>query len=137
MAKNLLIVEDDIDCADALVDMLQAEGYEVRAAYNGEEGLRLAHDRLPDLALLDVEMPVLDGPGMAYQMWIRDRGLEDVPLILLSGAIALPQIAARVGTPYYLAKPYRYELISALIRRALTEHVRPRPPERPSDEMRL
>lgn len=126
---DVLIVDDDIDCADALSALIEAEGHGVRVAYNGAEGLRLATERRPDLALLDVEMPVVDGPGMAYQMFVRDRGLEDVPLILLSGVVNLPAIAAQVGTPYYLAKPYRYGPISELVRRALRERVVPRPPE--------
>ncbi|MDB4958615.1 MAG: Two-component response regulator [Myxococcales bacterium] len=126
---DVLIIDDDIDIADVLSEMMRAEGHEVRIAYNGEEGLRLARERLPDVALLDVEMPVLGGPAMAYQMYVRDHGLETVPVVLLSGVINLEQVAKQVGTPYFLAKPYRHGPVVALVRRALAERIAPLPPE--------
>jgi DNA-binding NtrC family response regulator len=130
---SLLIIDDDLDGADALSEMMRFEGHEVRVGYNGEEGLRLARERLPDLALLDVEMPLLDGPGMAHQMLIRNMGLESIPVVLLSGVINLKDVAAQIGTPYFLGKPYRYEDILTLVKRALTEHRAPRPGDVTSD----
>ena len=133
---NLLVIDDDPDCADVLAEVLRREGHDVRLGYNGEEGLRLAMESLPDLAILDVEMPLLDGPSTAYQMFVRDRGLERVPIVLLSGAQHLDRLAAQVGTSYFLAKPYRYEPVMALVRRALAERHAPLPPEqRPKDQI--
>lgn len=125
---DVMIIDDDIDCAQVLGEIVRAEGHDVRIGYNGEEGLRLAHERLPDLAVLDVEMPVLGGPEMAYAMFVQDRGLEAVPLVLMSGVVGLDAVAAQVGTPYFLAKPYRYRSVVELIRRALVERVAPRRP---------
>jgi DNA-binding NtrC family response regulator len=124
---DLLIVDDDLDSAEALADILRAEGHEVRVGYDGREGLRLAGERYPDAALLDVEMPHLDGPGMALQMFVHNMGLEKVPVILLSGIANLSRIAVSIGTPYFLPKPYRYERLTALLDRALTERVAPTP----------
>jgi DNA-binding NtrC family response regulator len=124
---NLLIIDDDPEGAGALADVMVDEGHEVRIGYNGEEGLRLVYERVPDLALLDVEMPVLNGPGMAYQLLIHDMGLELIPVVLLSGVTNLGEVAEQVGTPYFLGKPYRYEQIVALIGRALAERTPPRP----------
>lgn len=126
---DVLIIDDDIDLADVLGDMMRAAGHRVRVGYNGAEGLQLAHDRLPDVALLDVEMPVLGGPEMAYQMYVRDHGLETVPVVLLSGVIHLCDVAAQVGTPYFMSKPYRAGAVVALVNRALTERIAPVPPE--------
>ena len=98
---DLLVIDDDLDGADALAEILRTEGHEVRVGYNGEDGLRLARERLPDMALLDVEMPLLDGPGMAHQMFIHDMGMELVPVVLLSGAVNLRQVAATVGVPLF------------------------------------
>ncbi len=130
---DLLIIDDDLDGADALAEVMRADGHEVRVGYNGQEGLRLAGERIPELALLDVEMPVLDGPGMAYEMFIHDMGLEDVPVVLLSGVKNLRETAAAVGTPYFLGKPYRYEQVVAVVDRALAERVAPRPAPRPTE----
>src|SRR3569623_830588 len=106
---DVLIIDDDIDSAEVLSDIMQAAGHDVRIGYNGQEGLALASQRTPDLALLDVEMPVLGGPEMAYQMLLHDMGLEDVPVVLLSGIANLREVAARVGTPYFLGKPYTFQ----------------------------
>jgi len=124
---DLLIVDDDLDSAEALADILRVEGHEVRVGYDGREGLRLARERYPALALLDVEMPHLDGPGMAFHMFVHDMGLENVPVILLSGVANLADVAMTVGTPYFLSKPYRYERLMTLVDRALSEGVAPTP----------
>jgi DNA-binding NtrC family response regulator len=126
---DVLIIDDDLDSADILAEMMRAEGHEVRVGYNGQEGLRLAGDRLPDIALVDVEMPLLDGPHMAAQMVIRDMGLETVPVVFLSGVTNLKEVAAHVGTPYFLGKPYRYEQLTEMVHRALAEHIAPQFPD--------
>ena len=122
---NVLIIDDDLDNADALALIMESEGHSVRIGYNGEEGMRLVHDAAPDVVLLDVEMPIMSGPAMALQMWIHNMGLEAVPVILLSGAPDLARIASEVGTSYFLAKPYRLAEIVALVDRALVERVAP------------
>jgi DNA-binding NtrC family response regulator len=123
---DLLIIDDDPDSADALSMLMESEGHEVRVGYNGEEGLRLAKEKSPDLVLLDVEMPILDGPGMALEMLVHNMGLEKIPVILLSGVPDLERVANEVGTPYFLGKPYRLAQIMALLDRALTERIAPR-----------
>lgn len=125
---DILIIDDDIDSADVIAVVMRTAGHEVRIGYNGEEGFHLAKERIPQLALLDVEMPVLDGPGMVYEMLLHDLGLEHVPVVLLSGIPNLNEVAARVGTPYFLSKPYSYRQLLALVERALAERIAPRSP---------
>jgi DNA-binding NtrC family response regulator len=126
---EVLIIDDDPDSADALAMIMGAEGHQIRVGYNGLEGMRLADEQSPDLVLLDVEMPLMDGPGMALAMFVHNMGLELVPVILLSGVVHLEKVAAQVGTPYFLGKPYRLGQIVALVRRALTERIAPSRPE--------
>lgn len=125
---NVLIVDDDADAADALAEIMRGEGHEVRVGFDGAEGLRLIEERRPDLVLLDVEMPVLDGPGMAYQMFVHNCGMENIPVVLVSGVAELAIVAARVGTPYFLGKPFRYERLLEMVERALRERTPPRAP---------
>jgi CheY-like chemotaxis protein len=124
---NILIVDDNPDIASLLAEIVLAAGHEARVANNGRQGLECVAERAPDLVLLDVEMPILTGPEMAYGLFLRDCGDEKIPVILLSGAVGLPLIAARVGTPYFLAKPYSPDKILQLVERALRERVPPRP----------
>jgi CheY-like chemotaxis protein len=122
---NLLIVDDDVDSAEALVMVMESQGHVVRVAYNGVEGMELAEAQSPDLVLLDVEMPVMDGPAMALAMLVHNLGLESIPVILLSGVVNLDSMAARVGTPYFLGKPFRLSELVAVVRRALVERIAP------------
>lgn len=124
---DLLIIDDNVDIADLLEDMMLAEGHCVRVAHDGEAGLRALAERLPDLVLLDVDMPVLDGPGMAYRMMVEDCGKEQIPIVLISGTLDLPRIARTVGTPYHLPKPFDPDELLAVTGLALAERKPPIP----------
>lgn len=124
---ELLLVDDDVDLAEILTEFLAFAGHDVRVAYDGREGLALLAERPPDLILLDVEMPVLSGPAMAIEVFLRDAGLERIPILLLSGAPDLGQIARQVGTPYFLVKPTEPGVLMKTLDHALQERTPPRP----------
>src|SRR5450432_2945213 len=103
---HLLLVDDDNDIVEAFGDLLRAEGHDVHSASTGEEGLVvLRASPLPDVLVLDVDMPVLGGPGMAHKMLLHDAGEENIPIILMSARDDLPQVARQMGTSYVLRKP--------------------------------
>jgi len=122
---DLLLVDDDADISEPLAEFLQADGHRVRVAENGMVGLRLLAEGLPDLVLLDVEMPVLGGPDMANRMFLEDVGRERVPIVFLSGVPDLHRIAHRIGTSYYLQKPFQIGALRAVVARALAERTAP------------
>lgn len=124
---SLLLVDDDHDMTEALAELLIDEGHKVRVAPDGERGLELLFAEHPDLVLCDVEMPVLDGPGMARRVLAHNAGAEKIPLILLSGVADLRRLARELGTPYYLGKPYTVDQLLAVIDRALVERIPPSP----------
>ena len=124
---DVLVVDDDEDIAWAVEQHLLLDGHTVRVAHDGQEGLALLRERLPDLVVLDVEMPVLDGPAMAYRMFVHNVGLENIPIVLMSGVFDLQSVATRVGTPYFTPKPFDTDELKQLVRRALTERALPRP----------
>jgi DNA-binding response OmpR family regulator len=119
---RVLIVEDDDDIAQALQRSLRLEGYETRIAGDGEAALGAANDFVPDLVVLDLGLPKLDGMDVARRL----RAADDVPILMLTARDALE---ARVegldaGADDYLVKPFeRQELLARL--RAL---LRRRPP---------
>jgi FixJ family two-component response regulator len=124
---DLVVVDDDVDVADSLAEILRDEGHVVRIGHDGSEGLALLAEHFPGVVLLDVEMPVLTGPEMAMRMLIRDCGLEAIPIVLLSGVKDLTAVAARVGTPYFLSKPFAVDAMLRVLGRALVERVAPLP----------
>jgi CheY-like chemotaxis protein len=80
--SNVLIVDDSPDAVVVTTELLESAGHRVQTGYNGEEGLKsLTAGPLPDCVLLDVDMPVLNGPGMAHQMLLHDAGEERIPRV--------------------------------------------------------
>jgi CheY-like chemotaxis protein len=123
---HLLLVDDDNDIVEALGGLLRDEGHEVHSASTGEEGLVvLRGSPLPDALVLDVDMPVLGGPGMAHKMLLHDAGEERVPIILMSARDDLAQVARQMGTPYSLRKPTTIAPFLELLGRALRERQAP------------
>jgi two-component system, OmpR family, response regulator MprA len=121
-AARVLVVEDDDEIAQVLQRSLRLEGYEVRIAPDGEQALAAHAEYVPDVVILDLGLPKLDGIEVAR----RVRGADDVPILMLTARDA---IEARVegldsGADDYLVKPFeRQELLARL--RAL---LRRRPP---------
>ncbi len=116
---RVLVVEDDDDIADVLRRSLRQEGHEVRTAADGEEALTMASEFVPDLVILDLGLPKLDGVEVCRKL----RADGDVPILILT---ARSDTGDRVegldaGADDYLAKPFeRTELLArmrALLRR--------------------
>ena len=116
---RVLVVEDDEEIADVLRRSLRQEGHEVRTAEDGEEALDMAAEFVPDLVVLDLGLPRLDGVEVCRQL----RGGGDVPILILT---ARTDTGDRVegldaGADDYLVKPFeRAELLArmrALLRR--------------------
>jgi CheY-like chemotaxis protein len=124
---DVLIVDDNEDLAALVAMILEGYGHGVRIAHDGAAGMEALAEGLPDLLVLDVDMPVLDGPGMAYRMLVEDCGRELIPIVLLSGTMDLVQVARRIGTPYVLAKPCEPDRLLRVIDRAIAERTAPRP----------
>jgi CheY-like chemotaxis protein len=100
----VLVVDDDPDILDAICDILDAEGYRVSRARHGQEALEQVESERPDIILLDLMMPVMD--GVAFSQALRERpAVSDVPIVVIS-ADGNPARAAAVGAAGYLAKPF-------------------------------
>jgi DNA-binding NtrC family response regulator len=135
---HLLLVDDDDDLVETLTEVLRVEGHHVRTASTGEEGLRVLRAApLPDAVILDVDMPVLGGPGMAHGMLLHDAGEERIPVILVSAREDLPAIAQRMGTPYFVRKPCDINTFLLLLDRTLRERRPPRWPHCARNESSL
>jgi DNA-binding NtrC family response regulator len=123
---HLLLVDDDNNLVKIFGALLRSEGHDVRTACTGEEGLKVLRAALlPDVVVLDVDMPILDGPGMAHQMVLHDAGEEKIPVILVSGRVDLVQIARRMGTTYFVQKPADFGKFLSVLSQALSERLAP------------
>jgi CheY-like chemotaxis protein len=125
---EVLVVDDNEDIAECVELVLEGLGYRVRRAADGAAGLSALNERLPDVVILDIDMPVLGGPAMARRMLIEDCGRERIPIVLSSASMDLQEIAASLGTPYWLAKPSSVADLVRLVARAAEERTAPSPP---------
>lgn len=100
--KKILVVEDEKPLSIALTKKLKKEGFEVDVAGNGEEGLSKFNQFKPDLILLDIVMPVMDGLTMLEKL----RETSDVPVIILTNLSSPDKIysAIKSGSYEYLTK---------------------------------
>jgi two-component system, OmpR family, response regulator MprA len=112
---SLLVVEDQADLAAMLVQVLDEEGFSTRVAGDGREALEEAARLTPDLVVLDVLLPGLDGLAVCREL--RARGLR-IPVILLTARDAVPDRVAglEAGADDYVVKPFAFEELVARIR---------------------
>ncbi|HYO52402.1 response regulator [Archangium sp.] len=103
--SKLLIVDDEVAILEALTDILSVEGYEVATAANGAEGLEHVHKDPPDLILLDLMMPVMDGQEMLRRLK-EDTALRSIPVVVMSaGRVSKSELQGS----HFLAKPFELD----------------------------
>ena len=108
-APLVLVVDDDPDILDAICDIVAAEGYRVVRARNGVEALERVGEERPDIILLDLMMPVMD--GLTFAGALRERyGFHGIPIVVIS-ADGNPARASSVGAAGYLAKPFAIDAL--------------------------
>jgi two-component system response regulator MprA len=124
--ERLLLVDDDPRVLTAVGRRLGFEGFDVELAANGQEALEAVAARRPDLVILDVMLPEMDGLEVARRL--RSRG--DVPILMLTARDAIADRVAglRSGADDYLVKPFAFEELLARIE-ALLRRTRPPPVE--------
>jgi len=115
---KILLIDDDIDFAQATSKVLESKPWEVLLAFNGEEGLQKARKEKPDLVLLDIMMPVKDGFLVAEQFG-KDPLLSKIPVL------ALTSFSESSGQPFpfevaeYIRKPIRPKELLAKVEKHL------------------
>lgn len=129
MQKKILVIDDDPSLVALLYHSLTEQGYEVYKAYDGQEGLRQIYSHQPDLIILDIIMPNLDG----WQVCRRTREMSDVPIIMLTTKGKEEDIVRGLdsGADDYLSKPFSVTELLARVRAVLRRAALPPPTEEP------
>lgn len=127
--KKILVVEDEKAIADILVFNLQREGYDTLVAYDGADGLRAALEDAPDLILLDVMLPSMDG----FEVLGHIREKQDTPIIMLTAREEETDkvLGLELGADDYITKPFSMRELMARVkanmRRTLSGEEREKP----------
>ena len=120
MTQRILVIEDQEDNRIILRDLLNSAGFEVIEALNGQEGVAMAEARQPDLILMDIQLPVLDG----YEATRRIKAnpaLASIPVIAVTSyALSGDEAKAKAaGCDGYVTKPFSPRLLLAKVREFL------------------
>ena len=116
MPKKILAIDDENDVLLIIKTALSGEGYDVVTASNGFDGLALAEDHQPDVILLDLRMPEMDGMEVLAQLRENEK-IMNIPVIILTGISDKNKIreALDKGITYYIVKPFEcQDLVSKI-----------------------
>jgi DNA-binding response OmpR family regulator len=117
----ILVADDDPDIRDIVSFRLRRAGYETVEAANGDDALKLAHERTPALCILDVMMPRVNGFEVARELR-GDPSTEGIPILMLTASVQDKDIAKsfETGADDYLRKPFKtnelLDLVASLLR---------------------
>ena len=108
--KDILIVEDDQEVSDLLLDVLETQGHTARTAGNGLEALNRIKERRPQLILLDMMMPVMDGWQFIERLRANDEW-TNIPVVVMTAVYDMTSLERKTGAKAILTKPFDIELI--------------------------
>lgn len=119
-SKKILIVDDEQDIVETLKFILEAQGYTCFCAYNGEDGLNRAKEIMPDLIILDVMMPKINGYKIS-RLLKYDNKYKNIPIIMVTARSQEQDklIGEETGVNEYISKPFELEEILAIVKKYL------------------
>ena len=117
MAKTILIVEDDPNISELVQMYLEKEGYNTRIASDGGQGLDLFRQLRPDLVLLDIMLPVLDGWGVCAK--IREKAKTPIIMLTAKGDVGDRITGLEMGADDYIVKPFEVKELLARVHAVL------------------
>ena len=120
-AKLILVADDDDDVRELVVFRLERAGYEVMTAADGQEAVDRARERLPDLCVIDVMMPKLDGYEVTRALRANED-TKDIPIILLTARVQEEDVdkGFEAGADDYLRKPFSPQELRSRVHALLT-----------------
>ena len=118
--KKILIVDDEQDIVETLKFILEAHNYTCYCAYNGEDGLNMAKEIMPDLIILDVMMPKINGYKIS-RLLKYDNKYKNIPIIMVTARSQEQDklIGEETGVNEYISKPFELEEILAVVKKYL------------------
>ncbi len=124
MKRRILVVEDDAQLRGAVSEFLLGEGFDVVEADNGATALEAARTETPDVLVLDLNMPQVDGSA-GLEEWTASPRLGSIPVVLVSASPRLAETARRYEVRASLAKPFDMDVLRSVIEQLLAH---PEPP---------
>ena len=110
--KKITVIDDEKDLVETIKSFLGIRGYDISYAYNGEDGLRVIREEKPDVVVLDVMMPKMDGRDVLVQMK-KEETLKDIPVLLLTAKEEdiHREYCIEMGAYEFIPKPYNGKIL--------------------------
>lgn len=120
--KKVLIVDDEQDIVESLKFVLEADGYDCYTAFNGEDGLKTAKEVMPDLIILDIMMPKMNGYKISRLLKF-DSKYKDIPIIMLTARSQEEDklIGEETGANEYITKPFDLDFVLGKVNQYLKD----------------
>jgi CheY-like chemotaxis protein len=118
MTETVLIVDDELGITEVLEAILDDYGYRVVTAINGKQGIERLEEAPPDIVLLDVMMPIVDGPAMLRAMQASPT-FRNIPVIVMSSLTEAAVAKSGVRCFAFLRKPFRAATVVQIVARAI------------------
>ncbi|MBI4845736.1 MAG: response regulator [Candidatus Omnitrophica bacterium] len=118
LQKKILIIDDDVSSVNVLKTFLESKGYVVFHAEDGEKGLANIKEISPNIVLLDILMPKIDGFTVAKQIRF-DAQTKDIPIIVFSAQEGMKELFAIEGITDYLVKPVNTEELLEMVQKKI------------------
>lgn len=114
-SPRVLVIDDDPDILATVEQILNSEGYEVISAQNGKEALSVLESHRPDVILLDLMMPVMD--GWEFRRRLNGHPAANIPVIVVSADRDVARKAATINADGYIAKPFDLDALIDVVQR--------------------
>jgi CheY-like chemotaxis protein len=114
-SKDVLVVEDEPYLCDLLADVLEVEGHRARKAYNGLEALSQVREQVPQLILLDLMMPVMDGWEFMAALRANPKW-EGIPIVIITAVYDVARTQRETGARAVITKPFDIDQLADLVR---------------------
>lgn len=108
MSKKILVIDDEPELVKALKIRFESKGYKVAQASDGEEGIKKIQGEKPDLIVLDIMMPAMDGYTFAREVRFNP-GTKHIPVIILTAKEKMKDLFEIEGIKEYIVKPFEYQ----------------------------
>ena len=120
--KTILIADDEVDIVETLKFVLETEGFNVITAYDGEEALKSAKEFMPDLMLLDVMMPKINGYKVSRLLKF-DKKFQNIPILMVTARSQEEDklIGEETGADEYITKPFDLDDVVKTVQKYLEE----------------
>lgn len=118
MAKRILVVDDEVDFVDLIKKRLEHKGYDTETAYDGKEAMEKMRSYRPDLVLLDIVMPEMNGYEVMHQIrGSEDRKLASTPIVVVSCKDSKADVfkAYSACADYFISKPFKLETLANIV----------------------